>query len=207
MKKLMPLMVLAIILLIGCAKEETVDILQANEDQPIYRVQLTDEGVKILETLSYEEIMSRKSATAESRSNPNAMANANFTFNGYSAVGHGMQNNSGAHGSVEQISLTSGDSWKGDAYCVSTWGEDDNRAVGGWEITEDNNFFGAPLGWLVFVAVEDNGEGANAPSDKVNLFFAVVPPGVYTCDDLANDVAFPEFGWIDVDEGGWVQVQ
>ena len=60
---------------------------------------------------------------------------------------------------------------------------------------------------MFFGAVEDNGEGANAPSDRVNLYSFLGPPGVYSCDDLANDASFPDFAWVDIIEGGWIQVQ
>jgi len=207
----MPLMVLAIILLIGCAKEDVADISQTNEDQPIYRAVLTDEGFKNLEALSYEEFTSTKGNTTELRSNPNALANGNFTWDGYEVAGHAIQNKSGAHGAVEQTSLVTGNSWNGDAYCVTTWGEDDNRAVVAWEMTENNNFFPFPEGWFVYTAVEDNGEGANAPSDKVCEIYYFTPPGaqeVYGgCDGMANNGFFPNEFFADVDEGGHIQVQ
>ena len=178
----------------------------------IYRVQLTDEGFKIQEELSYEEFTSRMSNTAELRSNPNALSNGDFSFttpggNTYDVAGHAMQNNGGAHGAVEQSGP--GFIWEGDAYCVTQFTENESRAVVGWEIT-DNTQLPPPLdvGFYIYTAVEDNGEGSNAPSDRVSLNFYIAPPGSPAfCDVLANDASWPEENWVDVNEGGHIQVQ
>ena len=198
---------------IGCGEEDP--ILQDNvqvESLTMYSLQMGDQGLEILEELSLEEFKSRAKNKVETRSNPNSESHSNMTFvtpdgNSYDVSGHAMENPSGAHGAVEQSGP--GFIWEGDAYCVSTWG---NKAVVGWEIT-DVTVLPPPLnvGWQIYTAVEDNGQGANAPTDRVSLTFYACPPGCPPlCEVYNNDAdspnGYPDAEFIDI-TSGFIKVQ
>jgi hypothetical protein len=202
---------LALGTLIGCGMEDSVEVPQDNaqvESLIMYRAQMGDQGFEILEELSFEEFKSRAKNKVETRSNPNTESHGDFQFvtpdgNPFHVAGHSMDNPGGVHGAVEQSGP--GFIWEGDAYCISTWG---NKAVTAWEITGITSL-PPPLavGWQIYTAVEDNGQGANAPSDRVSLEFYFCPPGWPTlCEIYNNDADFADATFIDITSGS-IKVQ
>lgn len=169
----MPLMILGMIVLLGCAKEEilpikqSADIQQVEEVLPsLYSFSLADKEISF-EAVSLESLQAYPASKATMRSNPHT--NGHYTSNNNDTLTltfSAMQNNGGVHGQ----SRVTGVSY--DIHMSSECLEvDGNQAVFSGQITQANlvppgteNILvvGAYLYWFV----EDNGEGNNAPSDR-----------------------------------------
>lgn len=222
MKKLIPLMTLALLVLFGCAKEETtpnavstdnqnvgessVWVINANSDSPVW------------ESVSQDDLQSNSSASATSRSN-SAHTHGNFTGGALTITFSGTQNNGGPHGSAEFIQSFGPFTAHVilETYCVSV---DGNEAVYGGIVTEviENNFPPPPppppcpncpppppcnpldIGSYVYFKVVDNGQGNNAPLDQYyGITFA-------TCNGIPCDAGLPWFFGLD-EEGNPFDVE
>ena len=115
-----------------------------------------------------------------------------------------MENSSGVHGHINVNGFYEGFlDFQMDAVCITAEG---NRATVGGIITQVNDDAGLPIyfqvGNTIYLAVEDNGEGANAPSDKVaSAIYIGFPELGLLCDVLPpNSEAWLVFGpWEDTD--------
>ena len=200
-------MALALLILVGCAKEETTTAALSTADQQVeetsgsaYLFNFTGEN-PVLEIISEDELQSNSSSNATTRSNS---VHAHGDFHGYGPEGEisfsGTQNNGGAHGSAE-VQITFGPF--GTAHVimetVSLISDGEDKVVYGGVITEiiENtvNFPsppgcpGAPycpqcdpydLGTYVYFCVKDNGQGNNAPLDQY-------VPGIFnTCSEVGS---------------------
>ncbi|MDX1407820.1 MAG: hypothetical protein R3330_06795, partial [Saprospiraceae bacterium] len=135
--------------------------------------------------------------------NPNTSASGHYNTNGGHTITLSvMENNGGVHGQGHitgpiyvEVDL--------DMACVAV---DGNRATVGGEITDldlGDNPLGLPIdiGWFFYLAVEDNGEGANAPADRHHSFVYFGMPGFGVfCDVLNpnNTLLWPEGLWFEV---------
>lgn len=231
MKKLIPLMALALVILVGCAKEEITTAALSTADQQVEEssvwVMNTDGDSPVWEAVTSDELQSTQSysgSSATSRSN-SAHTHGDLAFNVYSLSWSGTENNGGPHGSaiVEQT-------WSGgiaqfilETACVSVEG---NEAVYVGIITEAINPPPAPpppppcpsfpncpppppnpysVGNSVFFKVIDNGQGNNAPSDQhsTGVFFT----SVAVCPTPSSGIwSLPFLTILDVEAPGSVKV-
>ncbi|MDX1477900.1 MAG: hypothetical protein R3301_09360 [Saprospiraceae bacterium] len=144
--------------------------------------------------------------------NPNSSASGHYLTNGgHTITLMAMENPGGVHGQGHitgpiylDVEL--------DMACVTVSG---NRATVGGEILSvdlGDNPLGLPIepGWIFYLAVEDNGEGANAASDRHHSFVYFGMPGFgLFCDILNpnNPVLWPEGLWFDIGPAGQIQVK
>lgn len=200
MKKLFPLFILALVILIGCAKEETTPTVADNQqvDESVayeYVFHQSDDGGSWeLTTIDAQEYTT--GTTASSRSN-SAHAHADYI----GIVFNGTENNGGTHGSAYWVvngpaglvEMTM------ETECVMVEG---NEAVYGGIVTEIVNPFGPfQEGTHMYFKVIDNGQGNNAPADQFNGiigFSPVLQCGIWTPSstkfDSAPDFDMPEPG-------------
>jgi hypothetical protein len=194
MKNLMPLMALALVFLIGCAKEETTPSFLNTDVQQLDKINSfvlnLDGDIPVWQAATLEEVPS-----TQSNSRP-----ATYRGNGNSAHTHGdfpgvefsgTQNNGGTHGSA---TLNLGPwTFTCETECVMIEG---NEAVYGGTITDRTGPPpppGAPfnIGDYAYIKVIDNGQGNNADPDQFYgriQFFASSKCGDYT---PGNTAAWP----------------
>lgn len=186
MNKLFPLFILALVVLVGCAKEETTptvaDNQQVEEPGSVWTMN-NDSDSPTWEVISLDELPSNSSSSATTRTN-SAHAHGNYTgFGGGTTISFsGTENNGGAHGSAE-IHQVSGPFEAHYLLETTSMVVDGNYAIYGGIITEMivNTFpsppppppgFPAPpcnpntVGNHVYFTVYDNGQGNNAPADQ-----------------------------------------
>lgn len=223
MKKLIPLMTFAIIILFGCAKEEVTstslitDKQQVNETSSSAYVFNFDSDSPTWEVISLDELPSSLTTSVTTRSNS---AHTHGDFTGYGGTTtitfSGTQNNGGSHGFAEVIQ-SFGPFLSHvvlETECVVVINE--NEAIYGGVITEvlENNFPsppppppGAPappcnpndLGSSVYFKVIDNGQGSNAPADQhYGIVLQFCSPSV----DCSSSFPWFIFGVNDVENEG-----
>lgn len=184
MKKLIPLMALALIILVGCAKEETTPTVADNQQAEKSSLWiLNTDGDSPVWEITTQDGQSSHSGRATSRSN-SAHAHGNYTaFGGSTTISFsGTENNGGVHGSAE-VQQAFGPFEAHYLLETTSMVVDGNYAIYGGLITEVivNTFPpppppppGAPappcnpnsVGNHVYFTVYDNGQGNNAPADQ-----------------------------------------
>jgi hypothetical protein len=184
MNKLIPLMALALLILVGCAKEEMIPTMadnQQSEESSIWVIN-TNSETPVWEVVTLNA-QSSNSAGVTSRSN-SAHAHGNYTgFGGGTTISFsGTENDGGAHGSAE-VQQVSGPFEAHYLLETTSMVVDGNYAIYGGIITEVIvNTFPAPpppppgvpappcnpnsVGNYVYFTVYDNGQGNNAPADQ-----------------------------------------
>lgn len=184
MKKLIPLMALALVILVGCAKEEMTTTVADNQqaEKSSLWILNTDGDNPVWEITTQDE-QSSNSDRATSRSN-SAHAHGNYTgFGGSTTISFsGTENNGGVHGSAD-VQQAFGPFEAHYLLETTSMVVDGDYAIYGGIITEVivNTFPpppppppGAPtppcnpnsVGNHVYFTVYDNGQGNNAPADQ-----------------------------------------
>jgi hypothetical protein len=147
------------------------------------------------------------------RSNSNIKTNGHYnTVGGHTITFSAIQNSGGVHGNGHitgpyyiDVDFKSA--------CINKIG---NRATIGGEVTslylgEEPTNIQLDIGWYIYFAVEDNGEGSNADPDRYHNETYTSPPAYGPlCIYLGTDNTFywPENEWIDISgPGGQIQVQ
>jgi hypothetical protein len=164
----------------------------------------------------YHEVEIDEIANASEQSidfrNPNTVVTGHYnTRGGHTVTLSAIENHGGIHGKGRITGPVYIDV-KFDVDCVTKVG---NRATVGGKITSielgDNPFeLDVDIGWILYLAVEDNGEGANAASDRYHTEIYLGEPGFGSfCDFLAPDGPFwPEDEWYAVvGQGDQIQVK
>jgi hypothetical protein len=201
MKKLIYLMAFALVVLYGCAKEESNVLI---EEQSADLVGVYDFDGKFLETMEIDEPLPLSDSN---RGNGNS-AHTHGSFGPPNAISafSGTENNGGAHGSANV--------WLGpwdfilETECVMV---EENIAVYGGTITEINGPITPPgfpeVGDGLYFRVIDNGQGSNADPDQVTLAFLVAFGGSSACGILIpSHPVWANFGDGDVSEPGSIKV-
>jgi hypothetical protein len=227
MNKLFPLMALALLVLVGCAKEETIPVNQQSEETNGTTNVLTLEGDNwIWNALALDELISTHSNSG-AISNRGNSAHTHGNIHDFGGSGlttfSGTQNNGGSHGSAEiQFSAMGGNLHiKLETSSVVILGADENEAVYGGLITEviENTLPSPPppppgfpppacakfeLGTYVYFVVKDNGQGHNDAPDQ---YRGVVYSRCTALADGGESFPWFFFGWIDVaDEADKIKV-
>ena len=144
--------------------------------------------------------------------NPNTVVTGHYnTRGGHTVTLSAIENHGGVHGKGRITGSVYIDV-KFDVDCVTKVG---NRATVGGKITSielgDNPFgLDVDIGWILYLAVEDNGEGANAASDRYHTEIYLGEPGLGSfCHFLAPDgPLWPENEWYAVvGQGNQIQVK
>ena len=213
MKKTVYLIAFALVVLYGCAKEESNVVIEEQSADLVWAFNNLD-GVQEWETMSINELPSNSDFTTTRGNNGNsAHTHGDYTFDITSFSWSGTQNNGGTHGSG--ISEFRFGPPFGTVYltlateCVTV---DGNEAVYGGTFTEvQNNPFppGGPfeVGNAIYFKVMDNGQGNNAPPDQHALGGFIVPAGASFCGVIpVTDPIWEQFGVFDIAEPGSVKV-
>ena len=191
------LVAIALLLSAGCIDESAVETQIPQNFTSGELTQVSIDDPHLFSTLSLDDVQSEKRVLG--RSNPNAIVKANFlTRGGHRVIISGAKNPGGVHGTG---------SIKGPFYvdvqfdivCITQVG---NRATVGGQITYadlgENEPGPVVPGAVMYLAVEDNGEGQKDDADRYNdnQWFSPFP----VCDFLNPTVPFfwPEELWFDV---------
>lgn len=210
MNKLIPLMALALLVLVGCAKEETIPTMadhQQVEESGAFVLSLEGDN-PVWEYVTLEEPVTSSVSWRENEGNSGHM-HGEIIYGGISmAVFSGTQNNGGAHGSAT-LNIR-GRNFTLETECVMVEG---NEAVYGGIITAlDPGFPNFQVGDRAYFKVFDNGQGNNAPADQFWGGFRFSTSGSQCGIWTPGSTAWPEllFGFIpmilDIEEPGSVKV-
>ncbi len=177
-------MTLALVILFGCAKEETTTAIADNQqvdESSVYVLNASGDS-PTWEVISLDELPSTQSSSGSATNRDNngnsVHTHGSLGPNSQPFVWSGTENNGGPHGSAYlefgpgQITMVT--------ECIRVEG---NEAVYGGTITEFVNPFGPfDVGWHIYIKVIDNGQGNNAPPDQANGVYALMDPSSSGCD-------------------------
>lgn len=215
MKKTVYLMALALVVLYGCAKEESNDQIEEQSSDLVWVFNNLDGEFQTWETMLINELPSNSDVTTIRGNNGNsAHTHGDYTFGITSFSWSGTQNNGGTHGSGVSVWIL-GPPFNTTLYltldteCVTVEG---NEAVYGGTFTEVlNNPFppGGPfdVGNAIYFKVIDNGQGNNASPDQHAIGGFIVPAGSSFCGVFpVTDPIWEQNGVLDIAEPGSVKV-
>lgn len=185
MKKVFYLLTVSFLFIYGCENEgidsenSSIDLQETQLSKVVfngYSIDGKSQYTNEVKSISLEELQIKSNATLNSRS-VNVSTNGNFISQSGAVTNFSvMQNSGGTHG---EIYFTSGDfRIVMDGWCIITEG---NRAVYSGNIISVENApcagAGCPfaVGYALYWSVEDNGEGANATTDRYYNNFLVAP--------------------------------
>ena len=200
----------------GCSKESVSkgsDVFELHQTgvEGLYRADFNGTTSALMDTI-LEAAMADYESVVTLR-NPNKAASGHYlTQQGHTVTFSAMENNGGVHGAGRVtgpffIELR----WR--TACIEVVG---NRATVAGELTyvelgDNPNNYPFSEGWLFYIAVEDNGEGANARPDRYNrqLYYGMPGFGEF-CNILRPDIPlfWPNELWFEVvGEGDQIQVK
>ena len=172
--------------LMSCDKEQEISHSNNNgSDNILYKVHLQD-GYTSIEGITVDQAKGEQFNTR----GQNHSSNGHFTIQSGSSLSFSaMENNGGVHGQSHfdgagNLILAH---FKSDCIVVV-----DNQAYFGGEITQWEVVEGTlpeewGVGWSMYFAVEDNGEGNNSESDELGASFFMAPPNdPPACDAVYN---------------------
>jgi len=170
MKKAVYLVAFALVVLYGCAKEESNVLIEEQSADRVWVFNNLD-GIQEWETTSINELPSDSYVTHNRGNGNSTHTHGDYVWSTLSATYEfsGTENNGGTHGSAymtlpfppfETIELTL------ETECVNVF--EGNVAIYGATITESvNDLFGIfAVGNIVYIKVIDNGQGNNADPDQ-----------------------------------------
>ena len=180
------LLVLLSISMMSCDKEQEISTSDHDtSDNILYKVKVQD-GKANIEGIAVEPAEEKQlSDRAQNHS-----ANGHFTIQSGSSLSFSaMENNGGVHGQSHFNGAGNLIKAHFDSDCIVVVG---NQAYFGGEITQWEVVEGTlpeewGLGWSIYFAVEDNGEGNNSDPDELGDNFFVAPPDdPPACDAVYN---------------------
>jgi hypothetical protein len=211
MNKLIPLMALALLILVGCAKEETTPIVADDQqvDETSFYAFYYEGDNPVWERMTFDEQSDNNTSLDDggARDNNGNSGHMHGSFN--SVEFSATENNGGTHGGA---TLSLGPwTFSSDTECVMV---DDNEAVYGGLVTERTGPpSGPPIGpgWHVYFKVIDNGQGNNDPADQFFTAISFTPPpasqcGIWTPGSAKWNELPPFFLYLDIPEPGSVKV-
>ncbi|NNE03535.1 MAG: hypothetical protein HKN52_10250 [Eudoraea sp.] len=193
-------------ILSSCQRESTT--IDSNEDQQYFVFNSTDRSFKAYDIATISQI---NGIPVASQRGPNKSTNGHVsTQSGLSFSFSALENPSGVHGQTQTNSGWPGviESMHATSECITVIGD---RAYFGGVITqiETGPYQPFSVGWQVYFAVEDNGQGNNADPDRYGVAIFFLPPGLLVTDVLPIEIIelYGIESWCDVwpieyDDGG-----
>ena len=144
-----------------------------------------------------------KAQQSPSRGNPNTIVKGHYTTRGgHTVTISAIENPSGLHG----YGKITGPVYVNMEFSIACLNEVGNRAtVGGRissiELAEEFSYLPIDTDWIIYFAVEDNGEGSNSDPDRYHaqLYFGM-PEFPLFCDlfDPTEPLVWEDHRWFDV---------
>ena len=171
-----------------------------------------DDSKEDLHLLEVEDI-ERTNNPVLSQRNPNTIVTGHYSTNGGHTVTFSLIENPGGIHGKGRITGPNYIDVKFDAACIRRVG---NRATIGGRITslvlsDALSHLQIDTDWIIYLALEDNGEGANADPDRYHaqIYFSMPGFGLH-CDLLepSHPYLWQEHRWFDVvNQGDQIQIQ